>query len=137
MAEEGKGIALVILGVVAIIAVVGLVLLFTNTSSTGALFTRASGQADACPYTAPVGESQYAFVGTGNAEENQRECARWVAAGAECIPTVGGDEFGNTGCCCRHEQNLLPLRQRGDVPLSTRQPSGVPASQESPGRIGP
>jgi hypothetical protein len=35
MAEEGKGIALVILGIVAIIAVVGLVLLFTRGSSEG------------------------------------------------------------------------------------------------------
>ncbi len=32
MAEEGKGVALVILGVVAIIAVVGLVLLFSNAT---------------------------------------------------------------------------------------------------------
>ncbi|MEM4242841.1 MAG: hypothetical protein QXM31_02980 [Candidatus Woesearchaeota archaeon] len=35
MAEEGKGLALVILGIVAVIAVVGLVLLFTRGGATG------------------------------------------------------------------------------------------------------
>lgn len=35
MADEGKGVALAILGVVAVIAVVGLVLLFSNASATG------------------------------------------------------------------------------------------------------
>jgi len=35
MADEGKGIALVILGIVAVIAVVGLVLLFTKGGATG------------------------------------------------------------------------------------------------------
>jgi hypothetical protein len=35
MAEEGKGLALVILGIVAVIAVVGLVLLFTKGGTTG------------------------------------------------------------------------------------------------------
>ena len=35
MANEGKGIALVILGIVAVIAIVGLVLLFSQAKSTG------------------------------------------------------------------------------------------------------
>jgi hypothetical protein len=35
MAEEGKGLAMVILGIVAVIAVVGLVLLFSKGSATG------------------------------------------------------------------------------------------------------
>jgi hypothetical protein len=35
MAEEGKGLALVILGMVAIISVAGLVLLFNNAGATG------------------------------------------------------------------------------------------------------
>ena len=35
MAEEGKGVALAILGIVAVIAVVGLVLLFTNATGKG------------------------------------------------------------------------------------------------------
>lgn len=35
MAEEGKGLAMVILGIVAVIAVVGLVLLFSKASTTG------------------------------------------------------------------------------------------------------
>ncbi len=35
MAEEGKGVALAILGIVAVIAVVGLVLLFTGASGQG------------------------------------------------------------------------------------------------------
>lgn len=35
MAEEGKGLALVILGIVAVIAVVGMVLLFSKANTTG------------------------------------------------------------------------------------------------------
>lgn len=35
MAEEGKGLALAILGIVAVIAIVGLVLLFTSARTTG------------------------------------------------------------------------------------------------------
>jgi hypothetical protein len=35
MADEGKGLAMVILGIVAVIAVVGLVLLFSKAGSTG------------------------------------------------------------------------------------------------------
>ncbi len=35
MAEEGKGLALAILGIVAVIAIVGLVLLFTSAKATG------------------------------------------------------------------------------------------------------
>ena len=37
MAEEGKGLALAILGIVAVIAIVGLVLLFTSARATGKL----------------------------------------------------------------------------------------------------
>lgn len=35
MAEEGKGVALVVLGIVAVLAVVGMVLLFTKAGTTG------------------------------------------------------------------------------------------------------
>lgn len=35
MADEGKGLALVILGIIAVIAVVGMVLLFSKASTTG------------------------------------------------------------------------------------------------------
>jgi hypothetical protein len=40
MADDGKNLALVILGIVAIIAVIGLVLLFTKTSASGAIASR-------------------------------------------------------------------------------------------------
>ena len=43
MAEDGKGIALVILGIVAIVAVIGLVLLFSGAKMGGAAMKEATG----------------------------------------------------------------------------------------------
>jgi len=135
MAEEGKGIALVILGVVAIIAVVGLVLLFTRTSSTGALFTTATGGTEVCPYATAVGEPQWLPVLAAHGEHNAF-AEQWRAAGFEVRDGASIDEFGQSVLCVRNPP-AVPVSQRGPVPLETRQGRGVPIVTESPGRIGP
>ena len=135
MAEEGKGIALVILGVVAIIAVIGLVLLFSQTSSTGALFTRATGGTDICPFPTSVGEPQWFPVLAGPAED-RAFLAQWVNAGYECVESPSIDEYGFNTWCCRNP-STLPVSERGPVSLTTRRGRGVPVSTELPSRIGP
>ena len=60
MADEGKGIGLVILGIVAIVAVIGLVLLFTGASSAGRLVNPEPGvTAGAKSGYAPEGPDYY------------------------------------------------------------------------------
>ena len=135
MAEEGKGIALVILGVVAIIAIVGLVLLFTKTSSTGALFTTATDGSAVCPFPTSVGEPQWLPV-LAAYNEHDAFAERWVAAGFEVRDGASVDEFGQSVLCVRAPSGV-PVADRGPLPLTTRQGRGVPIVTEYPGRIGP
>ena len=135
MAEEGKGIALVILGVVAIIAVVGLVLLFTRTSGTGALFTTATDGTAVCPISTAVGEPQWIPVLAGP-DENEAFLEQWTRANYECIKAKSIDEYGFATWCCRNPPRV-PVSDRGPVSLETRRGRGVPVTTEQPWRIGP
>ena len=79
MAEE-RNMALVILGVVAILAIVGLVLLFTKMGKTGAVPTMAGCDSPATPVLAPPGL-------------NPNFLDMWQQAGYTCEPASGHDTF--------------------------------------------
>ena len=83
--EESKGIALVLLGIVAVIAIVGLVLLFSKATSVGQV-ARNSGYAD---YAVGLGPEAYQQVAPFRAGELAQP-AQWIkdtnaqaASGAE------------------------------------------------------
>ncbi len=84
---EPKNMALIILGVVAIIAVVGLVLLFNRTSTTGGIITMAGCDSPSTPVLAEPGI-------------NPRFLDMWVEAGYTCIKAPGQDDFGMQTWCC-------------------------------------
>ena len=141
--EGGKGIALVILGIVAIIAIIGLVLLFSGAkNSAGALFTHASGSIVPCPYPTKVGEPQWTPIIAGP-NENPAFKNQWAAANYECVPAAEGaaDEFGYPiELCCKNPAGV-PVNERGPTSLETRRDRGVPVGSgklgERPMRIGP
>ncbi len=87
---EPKNMALVILGVVALIAIVGLVLLFTRTSTTGGIVTMAGCNSPWTPVLAEPGVNS-AFL------------EMWIDAGFTCEEAPGQDDFGMKTFCC-----LLP-----------------------------
>lgn len=92
MAEEGKGVAMAILGIVAVIAVVGLVLLFTGATGKWVaggpgnpnLYTRQS----VIDYYSPEGESPYDYY--------EYETYRGVAQSRAAVGdyTAGGGNWG-------------------------------------------
>lgn len=134
MEDEHRGVALVILGIIAVIAVMGLVLMFTNSNgSTGAIFTSATGGNYICPMDTNVGEPQWFPANLAGPFENKiRFLKDWTNAGYECIasPTSGIDEYGYADVyCCRNPADV-PVSERGPVPLTTRQGSGVPVGAE-------
>ena len=87
MAEQKSNMALVILGVVAILAVVGLVLLFTRTGSTGGIVTMAGCDSPATPVLAEPGV-------------NPNFLKMWAEAGYTCVLAPGQDDFGMKTWCC-------------------------------------
>jgi hypothetical protein len=89
MAEEGKGLALVILGIIAVIAVVGLVLLFSKASTTGA----------------------YVEAGTFVQFEPNEACER---AGCTLKGVEGGTTYASQGplmavCDCMGREMVTPI----------------------------
>lgn len=108
---ENKGLALVILGIVAIIAIIGLVLLFTKTGTTGQIVTMAGCDSPGTPVLAGPGE-------------NPNFLPQWTDAGYACEQTGGIDAYGRTTWCCYAPSNV-PVEDRGPVPMQTR-PAGVP-----------
>ncbi len=134
MEDEHRGIALVILGIIAIIAVIGLVLLFTGAQkSAGMIFTSATGGTYVCPTATQIGEPQW-FPVLAGPREDQRFLERWLAAGYECAPAAGAtqfDEYEYPTWCCRNpvvgQAGINPqVLDRGDVSLDTRREFGVP-----------
>ncbi len=101
MAEEGRGVALAILGIVAVIAVVGLVLLFTGATgkfSGGAvglskIYTRQSEVAVAAgPANLENPYYGYDYETYGGITQSREATARDIAAGGAWDPTeVYGD----------------------------------------------
>jgi len=99
MAEEGKNLGLVILGIVAIIAIVGLVLLLAGgKKTTGNLVTMTGCDSPSTPVLAPPGG-------------NPLFLERWVAAGYSCVKASGDDEYGMESWCCTPPYNV-PVQER-------------------------
>ncbi len=105
MAEQ-KSMALVILGVVAILAIVGLVLLFTRSGSTGGIVTMAGCDSPSTPVLAEPGL-------------NPTFLKMWQEAGYACVPAPGHDAFLDTGGFARQPDT-------GFVTWCCTPPSGVP-----------
>jgi len=84
---EPKNIALVILGVVALIAIVGLVLLFTRTGTTGGIVTMAGCDSPSTPVLAQPGV-------------NPNFLPMWEQAGYTCVKAPGQDEYSMQTWCC-------------------------------------
>src|SRR3990172_8636433 len=104
MEDEHRGIALVILGIIAIVAVIGLVLMFSGAKkSAGAIFTSATDGQYVCPLPTEIGKPQ-GFPVLAGPYENEAFLQRWLAAGYECVPAAGAgqiDEYSYATWCCR------------------------------------
>jgi hypothetical protein len=132
MEEQHRGIALVILGIIAIIAVIGLVLLFSGAQkSTGAVPTllgnAPSGFCDS-PCTFAFGASQAEVE-----MQKQRFMARGFVPVGDVSFTYNVDGFGLAGQCLCPPQAIPQFVYSGEneqivrgTPLSGRQP-GVPS----------
>ncbi|MEM4263837.1 MAG: hypothetical protein QW666_03010 [Candidatus Woesearchaeota archaeon] len=106
---EQKSMALVILGVVAILAIVGLVLLFTRSGTTGKIVTMAGCDSPSTPVLAEPGL-------------NPTFLQYWEEAGYTCVPAPGHDAFLTTGGFARQNDP-------GFVTWCCTPPSGVPVDQ--------
>ncbi|MEM4239993.1 MAG: hypothetical protein QXM31_00835 [Candidatus Woesearchaeota archaeon] len=138
MAEEGRGVALAILGIVAVIAVVGLVLLFTGATgkvSEGGIgypkiYTRqseigvASGRADVeNPYYG------YEYETYGGVTQSREATSQYIAAGGAWDPTkVYGDATWEaaTEPGVGAAPNIMETTQ---APTWKRAPSHIPSGQ--------
>ena len=96
--DEGKGTAFIVLGVVAIIAIVGLVLLLTQKTTTGKLVTMAGCDSPSTPVRGLPGENE-AFL------------EQFVAAGYACEKASGVDVYGKETWCCTPPRNV-PVNER-------------------------
>ncbi len=161
MKTDHKGASLVILGVISVIAVIGLVMIFqTPDYAVGQVYTSATGGNYLCNIHTNVGEPQW-FPVLAGAGENSRLARDFVRAGYQCAIVRDGalvdyinnenelqskffdkgghyiDEFGYQTICCRNPPKV-PVNPRGGYPnLETRQPSGVPVQSEQGQRLGP
>ena len=139
MKDQQRGLALVILGVVAVIAIVGLVLMFSGAKkSAGAVMTTATGGTDVCPVVEfAKGDRQWTPVLPGP-YESHADLVRWEKAGYECIPGLGPssiDEFGFPVIgCCRNPRGV-PVAGRGPTSLETRRKAGVPVGSQYLGNL--
>jgi len=137
MEQEHRGVALVILGVISVVAVIGLVLMFSGArTGTGMIFTSATDGEYVCPMSTQVGEPQW-FPVLAGPWENPVFLDQWINAGYECDVASGPakvDEYGYATYCCRNPPNV-PVNQRGPVPLETRQGSGVQVGSEYDGNF--
>ncbi|MBI4142207.1 hypothetical protein HY484_04740 [Candidatus Woesearchaeota archaeon] len=96
--DEAKSTAFVVLGVVSVIAVVGVVLLLTDSGATGQA-TTISG----C-------DSPSTHV-SGLPGENSAFLKRWVQAGYSCEKAPGVDVYGKETWCCTPPRGV-PVNQR-------------------------
>lgn len=102
--DEAKGTAFIILGIVAIIAIVGLVLLLTDKTNTGKMVTMAGCDSPSTPVRGLPGEND-AFL------------KQFVGAGYTCDKASGTDVYGKETWCCTPPQNV-PVNQRAQgVPI--------------------
>ena len=96
--DEGKGTAFIILGIVAIIAIVGLVLLLSQKSTTGKIVTMAGCDSPSTPVRGLPGE-------------NDQFLKQFVTAGFTCEKASGVDVYGKETWCCTPPRDV-PVNQR-------------------------
>ncbi|MBI4140572.1 hypothetical protein HY485_01910 [Candidatus Woesearchaeota archaeon] len=96
--DEAKGTAFVVLGVVSVIAVVGIVLLLTDSGATGQAVTMAGCDSPSTPVR-------------GLPDENSAFLKRFVAAGFSCEKAPGTDVYGKETWCCTPPQGV-PVNER-------------------------
>ena len=161
MKTDHKGASLVILGVISVIAVIGLVMIFqTPDYVVGQVYTSATGGYYLCNIHTNVGEPQW-FPVLAGAKEDERLAEDFLRAGYQCSVVRDGeildyvndvdelqlkffaqgghyvDEFGYQTLCCRNPP-WVPVQPRGgNPPVETRRPSGIPAQSETGQRLGP
>ncbi len=98
MAEE-RGFAFLVLGVVVVVAVVGLVLLLSpGKAATGKMVTMAGCDSPSTPVLAKP-------------SENPNFLPQWSTAGYACEQASGVDEYGFETWCCTPPANV-PVQQR-------------------------
>ncbi|MBW3019163.1 hypothetical protein KY329_03195 [Candidatus Woesearchaeota archaeon] len=136
MQDEHRGMALVVMGITAIVGVIGLVLMFSGgENSAGMLMTSATDGSAICPKT-PFGEPQYTPVLAGP-KEDMNFLDQYVKAGYHCIPSDSVDEFGYGTWCCTNptvqSDAVNPqVNPRGPTPLDTRKGFGAQVGQSYP-----
>lgn len=96
--DEAKGTAYIVLGVVAIIAIVGLVLLLTQKTNTGKMVTMAGCDSPSTPVR-------------GLPEQNEAFLQQFVGAGYACEKASGVDVYGAETWCCTPPRNV-PVNER-------------------------
>ncbi len=138
MAEEGRGVALAILGIVAVIAVVGLVLLFTGATgkfSGGAvglpkIYTRQSEIAVAAgPANVENPYYGYEYETYGGVTQSREATAQYIAAGGAWDPSlVYGD--GTWDAATEPGVGAAPsLYDTTQAPTTKRAPTRIPSGQ--------
>ena len=96
--DEAKGTAFVVLGVVSVIAVVGIVLLLTDSGATGQATTMSGCDSPSTAVTALP-------------DENAAFLKRWIAAQYTCEKAPGNDVYGRETWCCTPPQGV-PVNER-------------------------
>jgi len=161
MKNDHKGLSLIILGIVGVIAVVGLVMMFSGQNqAVGQVYTSATGGYDLCNIQTNVGTAQW-FPVLAAAGENERLAKDYILAGFKCAVVRNGnildyinnvgeletkffnmggsyvDEFGYQTICCSNPSNgQVNPRSEGQTTLDTRVYSSIPASLGDQ-RLGP
>jgi hypothetical protein len=135
MKDDHRGVALVVMGITAIVGVIGLVLMFSGgDKSTGLLMGSATDGKPICKITG-VGERQATPVLAGP-KENGEFLKQYQGAGFTCYPG-DIDEYGyGTWCCLPPTVQSDPVNPqvlpRGPNTLDTRKGFGQPVGQTYP-----
>jgi hypothetical protein len=136
MAEEGRGVALAILGIVAVIAVVGLVLLFTGATGklvspgVAKLYTRQSEIGVAAgPANVENPYYGYEYETYGGVAQSREATSQYIAAGGAWDPAlVYGD--GTWDAATEPGVGAAPsLYDTTQAPTTKRAPSHIPTGQ--------
>lgn len=95
--DENK-VPLLVFGLVALVAAIGLVLLFSRTGTTGKIVTMAGCDSPSTPVLTRPGE-------------NPNFLPQWSTAGYACEQAPGVDDYGYETWCCTPPANV-PVNQR-------------------------
>lgn len=138
MADEGRGVALAILGIVAVIAVVGLVLLFTGATgkfSSGSIgnpkiYTRQSEIGVAAgPANVENPYYGYEYETYGGVTQSREAIAKYIAAGGAWDPTL---VYGDATWEAATEPGVgaaPSIMGTTQAPTTKRAPTSIPSGQ--------